>query len=86
MNHLQRLSSRTICSLQELILAQNISNTNARTWSNIIDNEDHDPLEYAGGEFDADEPAEIVQAARVSKAKVSVRTGGVHILNLRYST
>ena len=31
-----------------------------------------DPLEYAGGEFDADEPSEIIQAARVSKTKVSV--------------
>ena len=68
----------TTCSPSELI-ARNISNTSA---SNVlIDDEDRDPLEYAGGEFDADEPAEIIQAARVSKAKVSVHTGGVLIFH-----
>ena len=29
-----------------------------------------DPLEYAGGEFDADESAKIIQAAGASKAKL----------------
>ena len=72
MNHLQKLSDNVFTSFNELI-ARNISNANATT--NISnDNEDHDPLEYAGGEFDADEKTEIVQAARVSKVSGVVRT------------
>jgi hypothetical protein len=43
--------------------------------------EDRDPLEYAGGEFDADEPVEAIQAATISKAKVGVHTGGVRIVH-----
>jgi hypothetical protein len=67
-------SYSTTCSPSKLI-ARNVSNTSA---SNIlVDDEDPDPLEYAGGEFDADEPAESIQAARVSKAKVSVHIGGM---------
>lgn len=58
----------------KIVIARNASNTSA---SNILDDVDRDPLEYAGGEFDADEPAEIVQAVRISKARVSVRTGVV---------
>ena len=39
-----------------------------------------DPLEYAGGEFDADESAKIIQAAGASKAKVGVH--GVLIVTI----
>ena len=67
------------CSLQELI-ARNISNPNT-TSNMVIDDENHDPLEYAGGEFDVDEPAEVIQAVRISKAKVSGHSGGVHIIH-----
>lgn len=66
------------CSLR--LIAQNISNTNTSNNVQIVDDEDHDPLEYAGGEFDADESAEIIQAAGVSKAKVGVH--GVRIVTI----
>ena len=61
------------------MVARNISNANAS--NKLIDDEDRDPLEYAGGEFDADEPSATIQAAGRSKAKISVRTGGVHIVH-----
>ena len=67
------------CLLWEFT-AQNISNSNASS-NKAVKDEDRDPLEYARGEFDADEPAEIIQAARISKAKVSVHTGGVYIIH-----
>ena len=84
MNHLQKLSDNVLTSFNELI-ARNISNAKATQATNnsIDDDEDRDPLEYAGGEFDADEKTDIVQAARMSKG--SDRTGGVrtnvHYLN-----
>ena len=54
---------------------------NANATNKPDDGEDRDPLEYNGGEFDADEPTEIVQAAQASKVKVSGRTGGVNIVH-----
>ncbi|KAF8797786.1 hypothetical protein BYT27DRAFT_7343964 [Phlegmacium glaucopus] len=56
------------------IKARNVMVTAAREDDH---DDDRDPLEYAGGEFDDDEPAEAVQAARISKeiAEVRVRSG-----------
>ena len=67
------------CLLWEFT-ARNISNSNASS-NKAVKDEDRDPLEYAGGEFNADELAEIIQAMRISKAKVSVCTGGVPIIH-----
>ncbi|KAF8806289.1 hypothetical protein BYT27DRAFT_6647883 [Phlegmacium glaucopus] len=56
------------------IRARNVMVTAA--WEDYYD-DDHDPLEYAGGEFDDDEPAEAVQAARILEeiAEVRVHSG-----------
>ena len=65
----------TSCSNNDLI-ARNTLNANNKP----VDKKDQDPLEYNGGEFDADEPTEV-QAAQASKVKVSGRTGGVNIVH-----
>ena len=45
-----------------------------------------DPLEYAGGEFDEDEPAESVKAARdLKKPAVSLRGKLVSVIQLTAS-
>jgi hypothetical protein len=47
----------------------------------VVEDQD-DPLEYAGGEFDEDEPFDSVKAARALKPTVSIRGKQVIMIHL----
>ena len=70
--HLETISGLLLQTLRCLVqFCSPISARNASSREAVEDQDD--PLEYAGGEFDEDEPVKLVKAARdMKKSTVSV--------------
>ena len=81
-NHLKYVHNCLLSIYNHWCLLLSARNASSRRDSREAAEDQDDPLEYAGGEFDEDEPVESVRAARDLKPAVTIRGKQVSVICL----